>query len=314
MSRSGTHTSMSRRGSVSSIGSRSRTSTTKSIRPFTAPPPPPKRIDRLVPEPSFEAYWPEAGAEEAGGARVWQVQNFTTKQIRQLVPEIEVPDPPKAARDAYWFFDRDKRPTLDNDKLFAEARKDRSRPKLSTMQARAIDALWDECDDDERAMYEELAEQDKQRYDDEMASTAKVRADMQVQAAKVELTQWLQSIGLQEYDQKLKSSGLSSIKQMSEALRNGRWSFLGRLEDAGFTNDLHQQVSEKSLLSCQPFAHSSHTGDFLGRSRRLRMRSIASSSQSPAPQRWRRRPHSWPASGSEQHRKRHASRPSSRSS
>jgi hypothetical protein len=238
--------SMTRRGSVSSRGSRA---SSKSIRPFTAPPPPPKRIDRLVSQASFEAFWPEAGREEETAERVWQTENFSTDQVRALVPHYEVPDLPKAARDAYWFFDRDKRPTLDNDKLFAEARKDRSRPKLSTMQVRAIDALWEECDADERAVYEELAERDKQRYDTEMASTAKARADMQIEAAKVELTEWLQSIGLQEYDQLLKASGLVTIKQMREALRNGRWTFLGKLEDAGLTSELHQQTL-KNALNC----------------------------------------------------------------
>ena len=235
---------MVRRGSTSSRGS---AASSRSTRPFTAPPPPPKRIDRLVSQASFEAFWPEPESDKASAERVWQVENFTAEQVRELVPHIEVPEPPKAARDAYWFFDRDKRPTLDNEKLFAEARKDRSRPKLSTMQVRAIDALWDACDADERAMYEELAEQDKQRYDGEMAATAKARADMQVQAANVELTQWLQTIGLQQYDQQLKASGLKSIKEMRDALHNGRWTFLGKLEDAGLTNELHQQNLRNAL-------------------------------------------------------------------
>lgn len=235
--------SMVRRGSVSSRGS---LASSRSIRPFTAPPPP-KRIDRLVAEASFEAYWPELGVDESKAEHVWQVQNFTQEQIRELVPHYEAPEPPKPARDAYWFFDRDKRPTLDNDLLYAEARKDRSRPKLSTMQVRAIDQLWDECDSDEREVYEGLAVQDKQRYDDEIASTAQARADLQVQAAKVELTQWLESIGLQEYDDRLKDSGLSTISIMRESLTQGRWTFLGNLEDAGLTNELHQQTLRNAL-------------------------------------------------------------------
>lgn len=236
--------SMSRRGSTSSRGS------SKSFRPLSAPPPP-KRIDRLVAEPSFAAFWPEpepeAGAGDVAARRTWQLENFSPEQIRALVPDCELPEPPKAARDAYWFFDREKRPTLDNEQLYADARKDRSRPKLSTMQVRAIDSMWEEAGSDERAHYDELEQQDKARYDNEMASTAKARAAVQAQAAAVELSQFLKSIGLQQYGPRLNESGLRSIAQMRDSMRNGRWMFLGKIEDAGMSNELHQQQLRNAL-------------------------------------------------------------------
>jgi hypothetical protein len=58
---------------------------------------------------------------------------------------------------------------LDNEKLYTEARKDLSRPKLSTMQKRAIDELWELATPDERAQYEDAAEGDTERYEEEVA-------------------------------------------------------------------------------------------------------------------------------------------------
>ena len=213
------------------------------------------------------------------GARTWQLHDFSIEQIQKLVPSATIPADPRAPRDAYWFFDRDKRPTvraqlpprilspdrgprvsettrgqLDNEKLYTEARKDLSRPKLSTMQKRAIDELWELATPEERAQYEDAAEGDTERYEEEVAvrppfgrparipppsrlsRPARCQANkveheaLQTAAAEAELSEFLADLDLQAWEERIRSIGFSSVASMRASLKQGRWAFLGQLE------------------------------------------------------------------------------------
>ena len=143
---------------------------------------------------------------------------------------------------------------LDNEKLYTEARKDLSRPKLSTMQKRAIDELWELATPEERAQYEDAAEGDTERYEEEVAvrppfgrparipplsrlsRPARCQANkveheaLQTAAAEAELSEFLADLDLQAWEERIRSIGFSSVASMRASLKQGRWAFLGQLE------------------------------------------------------------------------------------
>lgn len=90
--------------------------------------------------------------------RRWVLKNYTNDDIVALLPHVKDDlDAPKAARDAYSFFDKAKRPTLDNDALFLQSRADPARPKLSAMQTRAVAELWEFATAEEKRPFEDKA-------------------------------------------------------------------------------------------------------------------------------------------------------------
>ena len=88
-------------------------------------------------------------AEVSG--HTWRLKNYNNDDLLELLPEVKDDlVPPKQPRSAYHFFDKVQRPKLDNDQLFLASRLDPARPKLATMQMRAIDELWEFSTSDER--------------------------------------------------------------------------------------------------------------------------------------------------------------------
>ena len=76
---------------------------------------------------------------------------------------------PIEARKAFWFFDREKRPTLDNNEMLLEMQRDRRQPDLATVQVRRLETMWDRCqlDEKERTPYERMAVDDSARWSEE---------------------------------------------------------------------------------------------------------------------------------------------------
>ena len=164
--------------------------------------------------------------------REWQVRNYSDEQLRRLVPKaFGQATKPKPAKTAFQFFDEEKRPTLDNDALYAEARRDPNRPKLSTMQKRALEELWEFSTTDEKDPFVKLAKTDEKRVLDELKLYNGKLAELQRQAGQAELQQWLIELGpaYERYLEGLISVGFYSIGVMLDSLKAGRWGFCGKV-------------------------------------------------------------------------------------
>jgi hypothetical protein len=207
-----------------------------------------RRIDSLALPHTVELYNPKPKPDAAPGdtPRVWQVRDFSMEQVRSLVPgSADQLAPPKPARTAYSFFDTEKRPTLDNDKLYADARRDPARPKLATMQKRAIDELWKFTTTDDRAPFEELAAQDAARHAAELRGYHEQLRQLQLRAAAAELHELLGTLGpLVHWEEKLREQGLGTIAEMKSALGHGRWGFVGKLEDIEMPEHLRRRLMD----------------------------------------------------------------------
>eukprot|EP01050_Picozoa_sp_SAG11_P008388 SAG11_NODE_737_length_7431_cov_7.438762_9_plen_144_part_00 len=142
--------------------------------------------------------------------------------LAELLPEEKSKlDPPKAARSAYHFFDKAQRSTLDNDALFLQARADpvrvhpiasricphvqpeglarptlkqlktvvplQARPKLSTMQNRALEEMWEFSTAMQRTPYEQKAMADIERFEAETAQYEIYLGELQVRSGHTQL-------------------------------------------------------------------------------------------------------------------------------